>query len=114
MDLCESQIAAQMIVKVEAANAVEVQKRAFPEVSARTVQRCFKEQGLLCHIQKSKPYLMEVHKQKWQLWAMQHIEWTVEDWKRVIFLIQVGWASSLDRLWMTTLLRKTSNMVKEI
>jgi len=28
---------------------------------------------------------MEVHKQKWQLWAMQHIGWTVKDWKRVIF-----------------------------
>jgi len=38
MDLHESWIAAWMIAKVEAANAVEVQKRAFPEVSARTVE----------------------------------------------------------------------------
>jgi len=28
---------------------------------------------------------MEVHKQKQWLWAMQHIGWTVEDWKWVIF-----------------------------
>ena len=60
-------------------------KKAFPEVSTRTVQRHLKEQGLLCHVWKSKPYLMEVHKQKQWLWAMQHIGWTVEDWKWVIF-----------------------------
>jgi hypothetical protein len=65
MDLRESQIAAQMLAKVEAANATEVQKRAFSEVCARTIRRCLKEQGLL--------------------WAMQHVEWTVDDWKRVIF-----------------------------
>jgi hypothetical protein len=29
---------------------------------------------------------MDVHKQKQQLLAMQHIGWTVEDWKRVVFL----------------------------
>ena len=86
MDLCESWIAAWMIAKVEAANAVEVQKKVFPKVSTRTVQRRLKEQGLLCHVQKSKPYLTEVHRKKWQLWAMQHIGWTVEDWKWVIFL----------------------------
>jgi hypothetical protein len=85
MDIRDSRIAAWMIAKVEAANAVEIQKKAFPEVSTRTVQRCLKEQGLLCHVWKSKPYLMDVHKQKRRLWAMQHIGWTVEDWKRVVF-----------------------------
>ena len=50
--------------KVKATNAVEVQKKAFSKVFARMVQRCLREQGLLCHIWKSKPYLTEANKKK--------------------------------------------------
>jgi transposase len=101
MDLHESHIATWMIAQIEAANATEVQKKAFPTVSIRTVQRHPKEQGLQYHIRKSKPYLSKVNKEKWRLWAMQHIKWTVDDWKRVIFsdksihVIQVRWMSIL-------------------
>jgi transposase len=85
MDIRESRIAARMLARVEAANATEVQKKAFPEVSARTVQRRLKEQGLLCRVRKAKPFLTAVHKEKQRLWALEHKGWTVEDWKRVIF-----------------------------
>jgi hypothetical protein len=37
MDLCESHIATQMIAWVEAANTIEVQKKAFPTVSIHIV-----------------------------------------------------------------------------
>ncbi len=75
-----------MLLWVEAANATKVQKKAFPKVSACTICRCLKEQGLLCHVQRSKPYISPANKEKRRLWAMQHARWTVEDWRRVIFL----------------------------
>jgi Transposase len=74
MDLHKSCIATRMITWVEAANATEVQKKAFPTVSIHTVQRCLKEQGLQYHVWKSKPYLSKVNKEKRRLWAMQHIK----------------------------------------
>src|SRR5258708_6141285 len=46
MEIQECQMAAWMLSQVEAANATEVQKKAFPEVSAHTIHRCLKEQGL--------------------------------------------------------------------
>jgi hypothetical protein len=85
MDLHESHIATWMITWVEAANATEVQKKAFPMVSIHTVQRRLMEQRLQCHVQKSKPYLSKVNKEKQRLWAIQHIKWTIDNWKRVIF-----------------------------
>ena len=97
MGIDEGWIVAQVIAKVD---AVEIQKKGFPKVSTRTGQRCLKEQGLLCHMWKPKPYLKDLHKQKWWLWEMQHIGWTVEDWtqKRVV-------TSNLGRLWMTVYLK---------
>jgi transposase len=85
MEIRECRVAARMLSRVEAANATEVQKKAFPNVSARTVQRRLKEQGLLCRVRRSKPYISPTNKEKRRLWAMQHIRWTVEDWRRVIF-----------------------------
>jgi hypothetical protein len=51
----------------KATNSTEVQKKAFLEVSARTVQRHLKEQGLLCRVWKAKPFLTAVHKEKQRL-----------------------------------------------
>ena len=86
MEIQECQIVAQMLSWVEAANATEVQKKAFPDVSAHMIRRRLKEQGLLCHVRRSKPYISPANKEKRRLWVMQHAGWTVEDWKRVVFL----------------------------
>ena len=60
-------MAAQMLSQVEAANVTEVQKKAFPEVSACTIHRCLKEQGLLCCVRRSKPYISPANKEKRRL-----------------------------------------------
>ena len=85
MEIQECWITAWMLSQVEATNATEVQKKSFPNVSAHTICRCLKEQRLLCHVQRSKPYISPANKEKRRLWAMQHARWTVEDWKRVAF-----------------------------
>ena len=85
MEIRECRIAARMLSRVEAANAAEVQKKAFPDVSTRTICRCLKEQGLLCRVRRSKPFISPANTEKRRLWAMQHASWTVEDWERVAF-----------------------------
>ena len=53
---------------------------------ACTIRRHLKEQGLLCHVWRLKPFISPANKEKRRLWAMQHVSWTVEDWERVAFL----------------------------
>ena len=86
MEIRECQLAARMLSQVEAANVAKVQKKAFPQVSTCTIRRCLKEQGLLCRVRRSKPYISPANKEKRRLWAMQHASWTLEDWERVTFL----------------------------
>lgn len=85
LDDRDARVAARMIARTEAANAVELQKKAFKDVSARTVQRRLLEQGLVCRVRRAKPFLTKDQKEARRRWAMEHITWTVEDWKRVVF-----------------------------
>ncbi|KAI5117840.1 hypothetical protein M0805_008112 [Coniferiporia weirii] len=85
MDIREAQVACRMIAQTEAANATELQKKAFPDVATRTIQRRLRDQGLLCRIRRSKPYLSKVHKEWRRKWALEHADWTVEDWHCIIF-----------------------------
>src|SRR5258708_12856703 len=57
MEIRECQVVAQMLSRVEAANATEGQKKAFPDVSAHTIRRRLNEQGLLRHLPTSNPSL---------------------------------------------------------
>lgn len=85
LDTRDARHATLMIAREEASNAVELQKKAFQGVSPRTIQRRLKDQGLVCRVKKKKPYLSKTAKDARRRWAMEHINWTVEDWKRVVF-----------------------------
>ena len=78
-------IAGRMIARDEVHNATELQKKAFKDVSTRTLQRRLKEHGFVCRVKKKKPYLNQKAKEARRQWAMAHVDWTVEDCKRVIF-----------------------------
>jgi hypothetical protein len=43
-------VAARMLARGEAANVTEVQKKAFPDVCAKTIGRRLKETGLVCRV----------------------------------------------------------------
>ena len=85
MDDREIRIAGRMIAKNEVQNATELQKKAFKDVSTQTLQHRLKKQGFVCRVKKKKPFLDLKSKEARQKWAMAHVNWTVEDWKRVIF-----------------------------
>lgn len=55
------------------------------KVSAETIRRALKGQGLKAIKKKKKPKLSKVHRKARLDWALRHENWTTEDWKRVIW-----------------------------
>ncbi|KAG1486748.1 hypothetical protein G6F54_013118 [Rhizopus delemar] len=68
---------------VEARNTLEndLQKT----VSVETARRSLRRSGLTSFVKPQKPLLSEVNRRKRLGWALNHVDWTMEDWKRVIW-----------------------------
>ncbi len=63
----------------------ELNTNIMPTVSHRTIQRRIKEQKLAKHRQRPKPLLTGKHRQKQLTWALEHENWTYDDWKKVVW-----------------------------
>ncbi|KAG1490974.1 hypothetical protein G6F53_013169 [Rhizopus delemar] len=68
---------------VEARNTLENDLQKV--VSAQTVRRSLRRSGLTSFVKPQKPLLSEVNRRKRLDWALNHVDWTIEDWKRVIW-----------------------------
>jgi transposase len=55
------------------------------EINAETVRRALKETGLKAAHKQKKPRLLPKHRRQRMDFAILHKDWTVEDWKRVIW-----------------------------
>lgn len=55
------------------------------QVSDATVRRCLKKQGLEAIAKKKKPLLSAKNVRERLQWAKTHKDWTIDDWKRVIW-----------------------------
>src|SRR6185437_16140623 len=55
------------------------------KVMPRTVRRILNRRGLKGRTARKKPYLTAVHMQKRIKWAYAHRDWTIEDWKHVVW-----------------------------
>ena len=53
-------------------------------VSARTVRRRLNESGLGSRFAVKKPLLRAMNLQKRLAWAQKHVNWTVQDWSKVL------------------------------
>lgn len=73
----------------KAANAVQAARHIntiIPHpVSTQTVRNVLKKHSFKAVTKKKKPLLSTVHRKKHLAFALRHKEWTVEDWKRVIW-----------------------------
>ena len=79
----------RLITTAKATTAVDV-KKSFEEmnnitVSAETVRRDLKKHGMKAVVQAKKPKLTQRHKKLRMEFATKYKDWTVEDWKRVIW-----------------------------
>jgi DDE superfamily endonuclease/Transposase len=54
-------------------------------VSSQTVRRTLKDASFKAYTKKKKPFLSAAHRRKRLAFAQKYREWTVEDWKRVIW-----------------------------
>ncbi|KAG0755859.1 hypothetical protein G6F22_020473 [Rhizopus arrhizus] len=54
-------------------------------ISAETVRKSLRRSGLTSFLKPQKPLLSEVNRRKRLDWALDHVDWTIEDWKRVIW-----------------------------
>lgn len=80
---------ARMIVKGEARTATELAQtaatREIAHIGARTARRMLHEQGLKAMHMIRKPLLTREHKRKRLEFARAHRDWTVKEWKQIIF-----------------------------
>lgn len=72
-----------------AANAVQAAQRINRTISSsictQTVRNILKEEGFTAVVKKKKPMLKTQHRKERLEFAKKYGEWTVEDWKRVIW-----------------------------
>ena len=54
-------------------------------VSVKTVTKSLRRQGFKAGPKTKKPLLSAVHRQKRMVWLRAHRNWTIEDWKSVVF-----------------------------
>jgi transposase len=72
-------------------------------VSGDTVRRALKDNGLNNRVARMKPYLMPRHIMNRRIFAMEHVSWTMDDWKKVIWTdeatFELGKNSRQIRVW---------------
>jgi transposase len=54
-------------------------------ICAESVRRALKRNGLQSRVQKKKPLLRKIHRQRRLAFARQYKNWTAKDWKQVIW-----------------------------
>jgi transposase len=54
-------------------------------VSAQTVRRSLKVAGMKAVVKKKRPFLSKKHRKERMDFALTHQDWTVEDWKKVVW-----------------------------
>ncbi|GBB96231.1 hypothetical protein RclHR1_27040001 [Rhizophagus clarus] len=77
------------IMTRECSNAVQIQKSLKVnddiEVSASTVRRALKRNGLAAQVKRKKPLLSKKHREKCLNFAKRYKDWTVSDWNKVVW-----------------------------
>ena len=72
-------------------------------VSRWTISRRLNEMGINSHVARQKPFLNDQHIADRLKWVQDHSNWTVEDWKRVVWsdecCIKVGLNPCRQRVW---------------
>ena len=77
------------IATARATNASQAARRInsiiLNPVCTQTVRNMLKEEGYVAVTKKKKPLLIARHRKQCLRFALKYREWTVEDWKRVIW-----------------------------
>jgi hypothetical protein len=87
--MTDKRMVARMITSGKADNATQVRQQLADitgvDVSTETVRRALKEVGLRAIAKVKKPRILPRHKRQRLDFAIRYKDWTVDDWKRVIW-----------------------------
>uniref|UniRef100_A0A914X566 Transposase Tc1-like domain-containing protein n=1 Tax=Plectus sambesii TaxID=2011161 RepID=A0A914X566_9BILA len=56
-----------------------------PEISDSTIQRRLRDKGLYGRVAVHKPYVSKTNMEKRIKFTREHLQWTTEDWKEVLW-----------------------------
>lgn len=70
---------------VQVARIINENRNREEKVSPDTVRRALKEANFKAFKMQNKPRLTELHRKRRRQWAEAHKDWTVEDWRRVVW-----------------------------
>ena len=82
VDTCQ---VVRMLANTNAHDITDLQKKYFLDIHPDTIQERLTAFGLKAYICCKKPLLTKAHKQNRLVWAKAHANWTVDNWKSVIF-----------------------------
>lgn len=85
LDTHDRRIACRLIRSGQSDTAADVQRDHFPEVSVRTMQETLAQEGLHGRHKRKVSLLTRAHCRKRMEFARNHVHWTAEDWRAVIF-----------------------------
>ena len=81
--------AIHLIASRKAENAVQITKVlqdiTNQPLSSQTTCHCLKNAGMKAVVKTNKPLLTKRHRKERMDFALAHLNWTVEDWKRVVW-----------------------------
>lgn len=81
--------AVKLITSGKAETAVQVSKAlqtiTNKPVTAQTVHRHLRSTGMKAVVKKKKPHLSQKHRRERMDFAIRHKDWTLDDWKRVVW-----------------------------
>lgn len=63
---------------------IEIAQEIGITASASVLRTAFAEEGYCRRVARKKPYLDDLKMQKWLQFALDHANWTGEDWRKVI------------------------------
>lgn len=63
----------------------EINEDLDPPISRTTVSRRLNEKGMIGRVAVRKPLLRPINKEKRLKFAKQHVDWTIDDWKSVLW-----------------------------
>jgi hypothetical protein len=59
--------------------------RTKKSISKNTIKRRINEAGIFGYVAASKPYVNEKQRKNRLEWALEHQNWTIEQWSNVLF-----------------------------
>ena len=65
--------------------AKEIKTNLNLNVTEKTIRNRLNEIGFSSVFQIRKPWVNEINRQKRVEWAQEHLNWTIDDWKRVLW-----------------------------